>query len=214
MAHSINPAQIADAIATWGYPWGYLAIFCCVFIGNLGLPMPEETILLAAGFLAGRGILDFKAVLIVAIISAVAGDNFGYLVGREGGRRLLEHLSRTFKFVHRRYEHLRVFFVAHGNKTVFFARFLAGVRFMAGPMAGAAGMPFWSFFGWNILGALVWCGIMVSIGYFLGDQWETVARSVHHMAPWVVLGLLLLAALTYPFWSRERRPHHAAQPPV
>jgi len=106
-------AQIADAIATWGYPWGYLAIFCCVFIGNLGLPMPEETILLAAGFLAGRGILDFKAVLIVAIISAVAGDNFGYLVGREGGRRLLEHLSRTFKFVHRRYEHLRVFFVAH-----------------------------------------------------------------------------------------------------
>ena len=54
--------------------------------------MPEETVLLAAGFLAGREILEFRYVLGVSLLSAVAGDNLGYLIGREGGRRLLERL--------------------------------------------------------------------------------------------------------------------------
>jgi membrane protein DedA with SNARE-associated domain len=206
MPHSLDPGTIADVIASWGNPWGYIGIFVCIFLGNFGIPMPEETVLLAAGFLAGRGILDYKTVYIISVISAVVGDNFGYLMGREGGRRLLERLSLRFEFVGTRYERLRVFFVAHGNKTVFFARFLAGLRFLAGPMAGAAGMPFWSFFGWNILGAIVWCSVMVSVGYLLGDQWETVARLVHAAALWVVLAVVLLGLLAYQIWGRGRHP--------
>jgi membrane protein DedA with SNARE-associated domain len=209
--HHLDPARIADSIGAWGYPWGYVAIFCCVFVGNLGVPMPEETVLLAAGFLAGREILEFRYVLGVSLLSAVAGDNLGYLIGREGGRRLLERLSRTFTVVHRRYHRLKLFFSSHGNKAVFMARFLAGFRFMAGPMAGAAGMPFWSFFGWNVLGALVWCTSMISIGYLLGDRWEDVARAIHHAGPWVVAVLFLLAIVAYQLWGRER--HHPAANP-
>jgi membrane protein DedA with SNARE-associated domain len=88
---------------------------------------------------------------VVGIASAVTGDCCGFLVGRTGGQQLLEPLAQKFQLVRQRYEYLQSFFNAHGNKAVFMARFITGARFMAGPMAGAAGMRFWSFFGWNLL---------------------------------------------------------------
>src|SRR5437763_1403175 len=122
MQEFLSPGGVTDWIATWGY----LGIFCCVFIGNFGVPMPEETVVLAAGFLAGREILNLKVVAAVVLFSAVFGDNCGYWAGRTGGQRALERLSRSFSFAHRRYERFKLFFRSHGSKTVFLARFLPG----------------------------------------------------------------------------------------
>ena len=69
-----------------------------------------------------------------------------------------------------RYDRLQLFFQTHGSKAVFMARFITGVRFMAGPMAGACGMPFFQFLGWNVLGAIVWCSLVVTVGYLVGDE--------------------------------------------
>ncbi len=199
MAHHLIAAHVADWIATWGY----LGIFIFVFIGNLGVPMPEDTVLLAAGFLAGRQILELPAAFLVAVGSAVVADNFGYLLGRTGGRRLFTRFSRT-RLARRRYRHLKRFFESHGGKTVMLARFVMGLRLMAGPMAGAAGMRFWRFFAWNVLGALVWCGAMLMAGYLLGDEWERVASLIHLAGPWALLGALLMGLAIYQFFLRER----------
>ena len=85
------------------------------------------------------------------------------VVGRTGGQSLFGWLSQKFTFLRKRYKHLQMFFQVHGIKAVL-ARFIMGARFMAGPMAGAAGMRFWSFLGWNVLGALIWCSLMITIG--------------------------------------------------
>ena len=69
-------------------------------------------------------------------------------------------LSQKFTFLRKRYKHLQMFFQVHGIEGCFLARFIMGARFMAGPMAGAAGMRFWSFLGWNVLGALIWCSLI------------------------------------------------------
>lgn len=196
MHQLVNPAQLPDLLAAWGY----LGVFSCIFIGNLGLPVPEETVLIAAGFLAGRGLLDLEAVYAVAVVSAVLGDCCGFLVGRTGGQRLLERLALRFEFVHRRFERLRTFFDQHGSKAIFMARFITGARFMAGPMAGAAGMPFWRFLGWNVLGALIWCSLMVTIGYLVGDEIWRVVEVVHWSARWIALGALLVGAAAYLIW--------------
>jgi len=190
--HLFTAGQITDAIATWGY----LGIFLCVFIGNLGVPVPEETVLLVAGFLAGQDLLDVKTVYVVAVVSAIVGDGCGYLFGRTGGARLMERLASRFEFVHRRYEWLKGFFQIHGAKAVFFARFVMGARFMAGPMAGAAGMKFWSFFGWNVLGAIVWCFIMIAIGYLLVDEWSSLQMS-HRAAQLIGLAALIAVLGSY-----------------
>src|SRR5208282_2187092 len=104
-------------------------------------------------FFAGRNLLDVRAVVAVVVLSAIAGDSTGYVIGRTGAQRLLARLSRMSGFVRHRREHLEKFFHEHGNKAVFMARFIAGLRFMAGPMAGAAGMRFTRFLRWNVMGA-------------------------------------------------------------
>jgi membrane protein DedA with SNARE-associated domain len=167
--------------------------------------VPEETVLLAAGFLAGRGDLSLEPLFLVGIGSAVTGDCCGFLFGRTGGQRLFERLAQRFAFVRSRYTRLQSFFDTHGSKAVFMARFIAGARFMAGPMAGAAGMSFLRFLGWNLSGALVWCSLIITIGYLVGDELEWVAHVMHAASYWVALGFLLLtAAIWLRFRERQR----------
>jgi membrane protein DedA with SNARE-associated domain len=208
MHELLNPANISE----WLKQWGYLGIFVCVFIGNLGIPVPEETVMLVAGFVAGDGTLDLRIVYLVCVMSAVTGDCCGFFVGRHGGQRIIARLTARFTTMRRRYERLQTFFHIHGSKAVFMARFIAGVRFMAGPMAGAAGMPFFRFLGWNVLGAIVWCTTMVTIGYLVGDELYRVAEMAHHAQRWIALAALLLCFALWFFWWREKNPTATARP--
>jgi membrane protein DedA with SNARE-associated domain len=200
--HVISPSELSG----WISNWGYLGIFFCVFIGNLGIPVPEETVLLVAGFVAGRGDLALRIVYLVGVGSAVTGDCCGFLFGRTSGQRLFETLADRYNFVRKRYDRLQEFFKVHGPKAVFMARFVAGARFLAGPMAGAARMSFWRFLGWNVLGALVWCPLVVTIGYLLGDELESAARIFHVAGQWIGLGVILTLIGAWLLW-RERHQH-------
>jgi membrane protein DedA with SNARE-associated domain len=201
MHHIISPSAMADYLSTWGY----LGVFIFIFLGNLGIPVPEETVLLVAGFLAGRNDLDLRTLYAVGIVSAVSGDCCGFLFGRTGGQRLFERLAQRFKFIRHRYDRLQVFFKAHGSKAVFMARFIAGARFMAGPMAGAAGMSFWRFLGWNLLGAVIWCSLVITVGYLVGDELERISHMMHRASHWMALAAFLVLALIWLFWWRERQ---------
>lgn len=202
MHHVLNPAEMS----AWLSNWGYQGVFVCIFIGNLGIPIPEELVLLVAGVLAGREALDLGTVYIVAILSAVTGDCCGFLVGRTGGRQAFEWLVRKFPCLRRRYRYLQSFFQKHGNSAVFFARFVTGARFMAGPLAGAAGMPFWSFLGWNLLGACVWCSLVVTLGYFLGNQLDLVVHLVKKGGYWIAAAVLV-TGVTIWLVRRHNYPH-------
>lgn len=200
--HSVTPAHISRVIGAWGY----FGIFLCVFIGNLGLPVPEETVVLTAGFLAGRNLLDVRAVFAVVVLSAIAGDSSGYLIGRTGGQRLLDRLCNLSSFVKHRRERFETFFHEHGNSAVFMARFVTGLRFMAGPMAGAAGMAFTRFLKWNVMGATCWCALMVSIGYLVGDELDRIVPVTEYAGQWVAVAAVLLGLGVLIFWWRERHP--------
>ena len=198
----MDPANIAAWLATWGY----LGIFVSVFIGNLGIPVPEETVMVAAGFLANRNILDLRYVYVVVIVSAVTGDCCGFLIGRTGGQRLLARLASKSAFIRTRYERLQVFFQTHGSKAVFMARFITGARFMAGPMAGAAGMRFTRFLRWNVMGALSWCSLMVATGYLVGNEFDNIVPATEYMRRWVLPAVAVVALGFLIFWWRDRHP--------
>ena len=197
-----DPTHIADLLTTWGY----LGIFAAVFVGNLGVPVPEETVMLAAGFLAGQLLLDLRLVYLVVIVSAVFGDCCGYVIGRTGGQRVLERLAVMFPFMRTRYERLQLFFRTHGSKAVFMARFITGVRFMAGPMAGACGMPFIQFLGWNVLGAIVWCSLVVTVGYLVGGELYPALAMAHQVSRWIGLAAFVLLLVVFVVWWRDRHP--------
>jgi membrane protein DedA with SNARE-associated domain len=145
--------------------WRYPAIFAAVILGNLGLPIPEETVLALGGFLSQRGELHLPTVIAVGVLAAIVGDNIGYWLGRCYGREALERYGRYIWVSADRLERVAAFMARYGGFAVFSARFVPGARFLAGPAAGAIGMPPHKFVVANTLGALAYVPYAVGLGY-------------------------------------------------
>jgi membrane protein DedA with SNARE-associated domain len=191
--------------------WGYLAIFVFVLAGNIGVPVPENSVLWVAGFFVWKGRLSLPLVLLVGIGAAVVGDNLGYWLGRRYGQRVVDRYSRTVRLPPPRLERMRRFVQRYGPWAVFLARFVTGLRFMAGPLAGSLGLPPRAFFLANVLGALCYVPIMVGAGYAVGYGFRRYLRGVLLEENWLenvlllgAVGLLLLV-LAYHAVQHVRR---------
>jgi len=149
---------------------GYPLLFLLVMGESSGVPIPGETALITAAVLASRGKLQIEWVIPLAAIAAIVGDNIGYLIGRKGGRWLLE---RPGRFHRQRLEVLRTgepFFKRHGPKAVYLGRFVLGLRVWASWLAGATRMHYRSFLLWNALGGISWAIAIGLLAYFLGSS--------------------------------------------
>jgi membrane protein DedA with SNARE-associated domain len=147
---------------------GYPLLFLMVMGESSGVPIPGETALITGSVLASQGKMEIAAVIAIAAVAAIVGDNIGYLIGRKGGRWVLE---RPGAFHRQRLEVLRVgepFFKVHGSKAVFFGRFILGLRVWASWLAGATRMHWRSFVLWNALGGICWAIAIGLLAYFLG----------------------------------------------
>jgi membrane protein DedA with SNARE-associated domain len=145
--------------------WGYLAICVSILLGNLGVPVPEESTLVLARYLVRQEDLRPPWVLLVGILSAIAGDNLGYWIGRRYGQEALKHYGRWVLMTPARLEGTRRFVTQYGGLGVFSAGFITGLRFMAGPLAGSTGLRPLTFVAANTLGALIYVPMMVAAGY-------------------------------------------------
>jgi len=177
--------------------WGYLAIFVLVILGNIGVPLPEETVLILAGYMVWQGDLRLPIVLAVGFVSAVAGDNLGYWIGREYGQATVERYARWVLGNAQRLESMRGIVTRYGPLSVFGARFLPGLRFLAGPLAGATGLRPLPFFVANVCGASLYVplavGLGYALGYGLGDYVARLERVVGQVEHLVLLGAVLIA---------------------
>ena len=194
-----------DGIQAWIGHWGYAAVFLVVILGSMGIPIPEETILLLSGYLSWRGTFTLPAAIAVGILSAVAGDNLGYWVGRRGGRPLLERYGGYVWLSPRKLQWAEEFFARRGHWAVFFGRFIAGMRFLNGPLAGISRMRYGEFFIFDAAGAVVYVSAVASVGYVAGPHLHTVLadfeRAEHYIA---LVAVLLLIGLAYRFLRRKR----------
>ncbi|MCW3025380.1 MAG: DedA family protein, partial [Solirubrobacterales bacterium] len=131
---------------------------------------PGETALITAAVLASQGKLQIELVIGLAAAAAIVGDNIGYLIGRKGGRWLLERPGLMYRQRRRVIEVGEPFFERHGPKAVFFGRFILGLRVWASWLAGATRMRWPSFLLWNALGGICWATAIGLIAYFLGHS--------------------------------------------
>lgn len=158
--------NVEHLVRNAGYPLLFLIVMC----ESGGLPVPGETGLITAAVLASQGNLKIVPVIALAAAGAIVGDNIGYLIGRKGGRWLLQ---RPGIFHRQRLEVLATgepFFERHGPKAVFFGRFLLGLRVWASWLAGATRMHWRSFVIWNGLGGITWATAIGLIAYSLGHS--------------------------------------------
>jgi membrane protein DedA with SNARE-associated domain len=169
--------------------YGYLVVFFGVMLESAGVPLPGETVLLAAGVLVHRGVLGFGDALFFGILGALVGDQIGYWVGRFGGRPFVLRWGRYAFITPERLGRAERFFEQHGGRAVFFARFITGLRVFGALVAGVSHMPWGKFALYNVLGGTAWATAAVSLGYFL---WASIGLVEH----WVGrFSLLLVAAL-------------------
>jgi membrane-associated protein len=181
---------------------GYL-LPAIIGLESMGLPSPGETALILAAVLASQGKLQIWLVILIAAASAIVGDNTGYLLGRRFGREVLEAPG---PFRKRRVKLIEVgdrFFERHGPKAVFFARWIALVRFAAAWLAGINEMRFRQFFFWNALGGISWAVTYGLVGYFGGSAAGSAISSFGVYAA-VALAVVIVGGYVY-IKLRERR---------
>jgi membrane protein DedA with SNARE-associated domain len=188
---------------------GYWVLGLVVLLENAGVPVPGETALLAAGYLTspdGGQHLALWPVVLVAFVAAVVGDNVWFALGNRLARRRLDAGRRFLLLTPERMKLAERYFDRYGSLTVFFARFVTGIRVIAGPAAGAAGMPWPRFVVANAAGALCWATAVTLAGHFAGHAWEAM-RSRIGDAAWVVLGVLTVGFVAWRAarWFRGRR---------
>ncbi|HEX9481682.1 MAG TPA: DedA family protein [Solirubrobacteraceae bacterium] len=185
---------------------GYPLLFLIVMAESSGAPVPGETGLITAAVLASQGKLHIELVIPLAAAAAIVGDNIGYVIGRKGGRWILE---RPGRFQRQRNDVLRIgepFFERHGPKAVFFGRFLLGLRVWASWLAGATRMPWRSFVLWNALGGIVWASAIGLIAYFLG---HSASNAIQAFGIYGLIALLIAIVSFVVLHRRGRRGRKA-----
>ncbi len=178
--------------------FGYWAVVLVLLLENAGLPVPGETTLLFASFLAwSEHQLRLPLIIVFGIAACTLGDNLGYALGRRGGRPLLQRYKYLFRISDAAVERAEQVFARYGAATVFFARFIFGLRIIAGPLAGVLRLPWRRFLLFNFLGATVWVTVIASVGYLFGSQWDDLVEYVGRanaiiggLAVLVIIGLI------------------------
>jgi membrane protein DedA with SNARE-associated domain len=181
---------------------GYL-LPAIIGLESMGIPSPGETALVLAAVLASQGKLNIWLVILIGIVSAIVGDNIGYVIGRKLGREVLEAPG---PFQKRRVSVIETgdkFFKKHGPKAVFIARWIALIRFAAAWLAGINHMRFRTFFVYNALGAITWAFTFGLVGYFGGEAAGHVLSQVG-IAGAILLALSIVGGLIW-LRVRERR---------
>ena len=162
----------------WISAYGYLGVFVLLMLGIVGLPIPDETLLVFSGYLIFRGKLHPTGVFVAAFSGSASGISISYLLGRLLGLKVVSRYGRFFGATDQRVKRVHDWFAGFGHWALVFGYFVPGVRHFTAMIAGVSGLELASFMLFGYLGALVWVATFLSIGYFFGDNWSRVSEAI------------------------------------
>lgn len=180
---------------------GYLGVAVLIFAESgllIGIFLPGDSLLFAAGLLAGTGFFAVGPLAIVVIVAAVLGDSVGYWFGKNVGSNFFSKEDSLF-FKKEYVARTRAFYKKYGGRAVILSRFVPIVRTIAPILAGVGRMEYGTFVSYNAVGGFLWGAGMVSLGYFLG---AILPGSEHYILP-LSLGIIVLSFLPI-FWNIAR----------
>jgi membrane protein DedA with SNARE-associated domain len=184
--------------------YGYWAVVVLLLLENAGVPVPGETVLLLASFLAyTEQDLRLGWIVAVATLAATVGDNIGYAIGNYGGRRVLKRYRDVFRISDETLARGERLFERYGSGTILFSRFVFGMRVIAGPLAGVLRMPWRSFAVFNFLGAVLWVSAISLAGYFFGGNWRMLMHFIKRVDLALAAVFVLAAAIV--LWRNWKR---------
>lgn len=192
-----------QTVIAWLAHFGAPALFALLMIGVFGLPIPDETILVVAGLLVGRGQLRAVPTAVAAIGGAVVGITVSYWIGRFAGLPLLVRYGAAIHVDQPLMTRVSGWFARYGKWLLTVGYFVPGIRHLTAVVAGASRLSGWTFSAFAFSGAVLWVSCFLAIGYVLGDQWRAFVSDLHrHVA--IVSSVVVAAASGYVWWVRAR----------
>jgi len=188
--------------------WGYLALFGIVFLSAMGIPVGSEVATAYAGALSSGQLtsahdhLALGAVIVVGTVGELAGSTAGYLIGRFGGRPLVDRVGKYLLLTHRDLDRAESWFARRGEPFVLFGRFIPLLRSFVSLAAGLGEMTFGKFLAFTVIGCAAWNAMLASIGYSLGASWHHVIKDFSYAG--YVLAALFVVAIVLAFAHRLR----------
>jgi membrane protein DedA with SNARE-associated domain len=194
--------EAMEVVFQWVSTYGYGALFVLLMLGNVGLPVPDETLLVFCGYLISKGRLHPAYTLITAVLGSWCGITLSYWIGRTLGLGVVHRFGKYLHFDETRLYRVQRWFEHSGHWALFGGYYIAGVRHLTAVIAGASEVRFGTFvlFAWS--GGLLWAAAFLTLGYFIGEDWRRIAELVNRDLVYVSIALLLAAVV---YWLVRKR---------
>ena len=180
----------------WITRHGYAGIFSLLVFGIVGLPVPDEWLLTFSGYLVFKHVLLLLPTFAAAFLGSACGITVSYTLGRILDSYILIKYGYLLHLTPQRLERVHSWFERRGRWTLLVGYFIPGVRHLTGYVAGVSGLSFVNFALFAYTGAFCWAAVFITLGYFLGEQWDRVIGSLHQTTL-LVAAVLVASALAY-----------------
>lgn len=180
-----------DQVLQWVSTYGYGAIFVLLLLGIVGLPVPDETLLVFCGYLIFKGTLRPVPAFLTALAGSWCGISVSYTIGRALGAGAVSRYGRGLHLTEERLAQVHRWFDRAGHWALAIGYFIAGLRHLTAVVAGMSKLEFRSFAAYAWSGGAVWVATFVILGYTLGEKWRTIAEMVHRDVGFASLALLV-----------------------
>lgn len=186
-----------EAVFEWVATYGYGALFGILIFGIVGLPVPDETLLVFCGYLISRGKLNPVGTFLAVVGGSWCGISVSYWIGRTLGLGVVHRFGRYLHVSERHLDRVHAWFEHSGHWALFFGYYIAGVRHITAIIAGASRLEFPTFmlFAWS--GAACWAVVFLTLGYFIGEEWRRVAELIEHYVAYVSGALVVFVVLFF-----------------
>lgn len=195
--------SVLDLLLQYRYP----GLFCLLALGIVGLPVPDETLLVFVGYLILRGIFDPWLAFATALAASAMGISISYVIGRVLGSRAVPRFGKYIHLTPQRMERVNQWFTRIGAWLLAIGYFIPGVRHFTALVAGMSRLHYRTFALFAYFGAVVWVATFLAAGYFLGEQWERASDMVQRNVM-IGAGAACAAAIIgwaiYKLWRRFR----------
>src|SRR6266852_5036404 len=168
-----------ETMLGWVTQYGSVSLFFLMMLGIVGLPIPDETLLVFSGYLIYTHTLNPLFTFSMALLGSITGITVSYFLGRIYGLKLIHKYGRYFHFTEERFRKVHNWFERAGRWSLFFGYYIAGVRHFTAMVAGASALEYPVFAGFAYSGAFVWVLMFLSLGYFVGDRWAGASAQIH-----------------------------------
>ena len=190
--------------------WGPGFLFVLLMLGVVGLPIPDETLLVFCGYQISQGRMSPLTTWLFALAGSWCGISLSYTIGRTLGLGVVHRFGKYLHITEERLNRVHGWFDRIGHWALFAGYYIAGLRHFTAIVAGISKLRFPTFAAYAWSGGVLWVTTFLTLGYFLGDKWEQIAEVIHHYIVYASIVILAGAGLWYYLRFKRQRSGKAA----